>query len=205
MQEEESPIWVTDFDTQKSVEFCNAIFKASEKDPNKPIVVYINSGGGEAAALIAMLSAMDSVPNKIITVAMGYAMSAGCILLAHGHVRFASPNARIMVHKIQAGAFGGLDDILNETEELVRFNHDILTIFAKDVKKSVAEVEKSLELKRELYLAANQAKEYGIVDVVGVPKVEQVPTQVSYNIGVLVPQDTPVVKPVKSKKKKAKK
>lgn len=204
--DEDSPIWVTEFDNQKAVEFANAIARASKKDPVKPIVVFINSGGGEAGALIAMLSAMDSVPNKIVTVAMGYAMSAGAFLLAHGAVRFASPYARIMVHKIQAGAFGGLDDILNETEELVRFNHDILSVFAKDVKKSVVEVEKSLETKRELYLGANEAKTYGIVDIVGVPQVELVPAPSTYQIAVIgPPPEVPPTEVAPKKKKKAKK
>lgn len=202
---EDSPIWVTEFDAQKAAEFCNALFRASAKDPAKPIVVYINSPGGEASGLLAMMSAMDTVPNKVITVAMGYAMSAGAVLLGHGGLRFASPHARIMLHKVQAMALGNLDDIVNETEELTNLNKYIFGVLAKDCKKSVAEIEKTLGgVKREVYLSSDEAKAYGLVDMVGVPQVQFAPVETSYQINVMGanPADAPkATKPPKSKKK----
>jgi ATP-dependent Clp protease protease subunit len=148
---------------------------------------------------------MDSVPNDIITVAMGFAMSAGAFLLAHGSARFASPHARIMVHKVQAGAFGNLDDILNESEMLVNLNGYVLSVFAKDCKKSSAEVEKSLSgTKREVYMDPMQAKAYGMIDHVGVPVVNALGAQQQYQISVLS-AETPVEVKTKEAKKKAKK
>jgi ATP-dependent Clp protease protease subunit len=206
----EGPIWVTEFDAKAASEFCNALFKASEADPQKPIIVYINSYGGEASGLLAMLSAMDAVPNTIVTVAMGFAMSAGCILLAHGDARFASPYARIMMHKIQAGAGGGMDDILNEVEELVSLNDQIFEIMSKDLERPVADLMEAVKSRRELYMSAETAKQFGIVDEIGVPTLQnQLPTTPQYNVSVLVgkggsPPDVPKPESVK-KKKKAKK
>lgn len=206
MDMDEGPIWVSDFDTDAAKAFCNALFKASEEDPSKPIVVYINSGGGEVSGLFAMMTAMDTVPNKIVTVAMGYAMSAGALLLAHGSIRCVSPHARVMVHKVQAGAFGSMDDILNETEEVVRVNDYVMGLLAKDCKRSKAEIEKALSgSKREVYLDADGAVKFGLADIIGVPRI-QGPGAVDaqWTVAVHSPADstpTPPAKPVKTKKK----
>lgn len=206
MEDEQQSIWVTDFTNESATQFCNALFRISEKDPNRPIIVYINSPGGEIFALGTMMSAMDSIPNKIITVAMGHAMSAGCMLLAHGSIRFASPHAVIMAHKVSAGAFGNVDDIVNESEQIVKINEYYMGLFAKDTKKSPAEVEKLLGgTRREVYLNAQQAVDFGIVDSIGIPRVDLAPSPPVYQIGVLAAA-APVLKPTKPKvKKKAKK
>lgn len=200
---ENAPIWVNEFGEDATKQFCNALFAASEQDSQKPIVVYINSPGGDASGLLAMFSAMDAIPNKIVTVAMGYAMSAGCLLLAHGDVRFASPYSRIMVHKVQAGAFGNVDDIANETEEIVNLNKTILGVFAKDTKKTLEEVETSIAVKRELYMNAEEAKAYGIVDMVGVPRVETA-SELKYVVAVSAPVSEPKIETAVAPKPKAK-
>ncbi len=196
-------IWVSEFDSDSARDFCASIFKASEEDEGKPIFVYINSGGGDVSGLLAMLTAMDSVPNKIVTIAMGYAMSAGALLLAHGAIRCVSPHARVMVHKIQAGAFGSMDDILNETEELVRLNSYVLGILAKDCKRPLTEIEEALSgNKREIYLSADGAVKFGLADMVGIPKLAPVaPASGSWNVMVNVPQTPePTKKKAKAKK-----
>lgn len=213
MDMDDGPIWVSDFDTDAAKSFCNALFKASEEDPSKPIVVYINSGGGDVSGLLAMITAMDTVPNKIVTVAMGFAMSAGALLLAHGSVRCVSPHARVMVHKVQAGAFGSMDDILNETEELVRLNDYVMGLLAKNCKRSKAEIEKALSgPKREVYFNAEGAVKFGLADIVGVPRIQGPGTvDAQWTVAVHAPPDpttpapTPPAKPAKKTKKKAKK
>ena len=206
MEEKDQPIWVGEFDTDAAKAFCNALFEASEKDAGRPIVVYINSGGGDVSGLLAMMSAMDSVPNKIVTVAMGFAMSAGAILLAHGQMRFVSPHARVMVHKIQAGAFGNMDDILNEAEWLTNVNDYVMGVLAKDCKRSKADIEKALSgPKREVYLNPSEAVAFGLADMIGVPKVLQTPpnpVDSGYVVSVMGLPD-PAVK-TKSKKKTSK-
>lgn len=210
--DEEAPIWVTEFDSNAAREFCNALFRASERDPNRPIIVYINSGGGDASGLLTMLSAIDTIPNKVITAAMGFAMSAGALLLAHGAVRFASPHARIMIHKIQAGAFGAIDDIVNETRFLTTLNDYVMKVLAKDCKKSSSQIEAVLSgSNREVYLGPEEALEMGLIDMIGVPKVSPAPqTEVpcNYVVEVMTTRPTePVVetKPQKKTKKTVKK
>jgi ATP-dependent Clp protease, protease subunit len=202
---EEGPIWVTEFDSKAAVEFCNALFRKAEQDPTKPILIYINSPGGEVSGMLSMISAMDAVPNKTITVSMGFAMSAGCFLLAHGDFRFASPYTRVMLHKIQGGFIGSLDDLQNETEEMSRLNEQMFGLFASDTGKSVEEITEAVKIKRELYFSATEAKDFGIIDVVGIPRVTPIiqPTQWQVDVITTAPsEEVPAPKPTKKKKKK---
>ena len=205
-ENEDSPIWVTEFDEDAATKFCNQLFAASKKDKNKPIFVYINSGGGAVSGLLAMMSAMDSIPNTVVTVAMGFAMSAGALLLAHGNARFASPHARIMVHKVQAGAMGNLDDILNEAEMLTNLNDYVMKVLASDCKKSYAEIHKLLSgTKREVYLDPEQAKAFGLIDEVGMPIMEEeAETKSSFQIALLRPKSLTVSSKPEKKSKKVK-
>lgn len=206
MEEEDQPIWVDEFDADAAKVFCNALFRASEKDPTKPIVVYINSGGGDVSGLLAMLSAMDAVPNRVVTVAMGFAMSAGAILLAHGQMRFVSPHARVMVHKIQAGATGHMDDILNEAEWFTNVNDYLMEILAKDCKTTPKTIEKALSgPKREVYLTPTEAVEFGLADMIGIPKVLPSPKSLDTEYLVTVMGASPQEPKKKKKPKKASK
>jgi ATP-dependent Clp protease protease subunit len=182
----DGPIWVTSFDSDATKVVCDAILRAAD-DPSKPIVLYINTPGGEAGGLAAMLATIDAVPNKVITVAMGYAMSAGCFLLSHGDIRLASPYSRIMLHKVQSGAWGNVDDIANESSAIAELNKMMFEVFAQNVGKSIKEVEESIATKRELYMSAQEAKAYGIVDAIGVPRVEMVMSP-TYNIAIVAPE-----------------
>ena len=110
--------WVSNFDEQPTKEFCTSVMKYSLIAPNRPIIVYINTPGGRADGLMTMIAVLDSVPNQLITVALGQAHSAGAILLSHGDVRFVSPVSRVMIHQIQGGAVGCIDDIENEFLEM---------------------------------------------------------------------------------------
>ena len=201
MQDNFDPIWVTDFDEVAAKDFSNALFRASKADPEAPIIVYINSPGGYLSALQTMMSAMDVVPNKIVTVAMGMAASCGCFLLAHGDIRMASPYATIMLHKISAGSFGHIEDIEADTEEHLRENQAIFKVFSTDIKKPVSKIEKDLKVKRDLYFSAETAKNYGIVDLVGIPRLQQIPVS-SPQYGIEVVGEQPTTKKNKPKTKK---
>ena len=100
-------IWVHQFNEERAQIFRMEVFMASKMGGKKrPLVVYIDSYGGAADALASMIQTMDSVPNEIVTVCYGKAMSAGAILLSHGDVRFCSPHSRVMVHEVSAGTVG---------------------------------------------------------------------------------------------------
>lgn len=171
----EHEIWVTEFTTEAAIDFTNKVKNFSQKNPNKPIIVNINSYGGAVDALSAMVSAMDSVPNAFITYASGSAMSCGAILLSHGDMRFCDPHARVMVHRVSAATWGDSDDMKNDVAEIERMNRYWLGFLAINCNMAGGydELESLMKSKdgRDRYLTAEEALEMGIIDVVGRPKV----------------------------------
>lgn len=171
-------IWVTSFDAHSAIQFKKDVFRLYEKEPNKPMVININSSGGPADGLFMMLDAMDSITSIcnqqkfcFVTACMGIAMSAGAVLLSHGRVRFASPLSSIMLHQVQSGVFGSLPDMDVEYDEIKKVNERVLTILHKNCKiKGGMEVLREL-VSRNRYLTPAEAKQFGIIDVVGYPKI----------------------------------
>src|SRR5271166_4544665 len=84
----QGPIWVNKFTEDSARAFVKQLQYQSRIDSGCPIVIYIDSFGGDAYALLTMIAAMESVPNEIVTCALSKAMSAGAILLACGNVRY---------------------------------------------------------------------------------------------------------------------
>lgn len=171
-------IWVTDFSVEAAIEFQSKLFEKIEENPEKPIVINIASPGGDVDGLTMMLDMMDTVRSLgnpesfgLVTVAVGKAMSAGAILLSHGDVRVATPNSRLMLHQILGGTWGSVQDVNVEHAELNRINHNLLTILHKNCKfKGSLEDFKAL-IDRDTYLTPQAAKEIGVIDLIGYPKV----------------------------------
>jgi ATP-dependent Clp protease protease subunit len=171
MPDADGPIWVNKFSEEAARAFTKQLQYQSKRDPNAPIVVYIDSPGGDVYALLTMLSAIDSVPNKIVTVALGKAMSAGAMLLAYGDLRYASPHASLMIHEISAGTVGHIDDINVQHKNIADLNEYIMKLFAKSckIKGGYASLKKTLAKVRDLYLSPREAVKFGLVDRIGVP------------------------------------
>lgn len=205
-------IWVTEFNSESAARFTLQVLEEVEKDSAKPIVVFIDSYGGEVDALSTMISVMDSVPNPIVTVAMGKAMSCGAMLLAHGNVRCAAPHARIMIHEVTAGSHGNINDLLTDAKENDRVNKYWMEILAKDCGKDVNKFKELFRNdRRDIYLTPAEAVEFGLADKVGIPHV-QPQMAVQYQIVFLEDRPRPTLEstepaPVKATKakKKAKK
>lgn len=164
-------VWFNDITEASARDFAAIALKTAYEDPVRPLMVYIDSNGGEVDALNSILAVMDYVPNQIITVCTGKAMSAGCIILAHGDMRFASPNSRIMFHEISGGAGGNIADINTDTNELKRLNEMVLSQFAKDcgIKGGVKALQKKLTA-RDHYMTPEEAVSFGVVDQIGLPR-----------------------------------
>ena len=171
-------IWVHSFNESAAQQFADAVYDSVEHAPQQPIVVYIDSGGGELDGLMSMLSVMDSVTNHFVTVCLGKAMSAAAVLLSHGDTRCVGIHSRLMVHEVQAGAMGNANDMSNENNEIQRLNDYLLEILAKNCKKTVKQLKKLFSTQREVYMDANQALKFGLVDHVGVPIVTK---SISFN------------------------
>lgn len=165
------PIIVTEFEREHVFRFQKQIMMEALVDTTSPIVVYIDTLGGCVEGMASMIEVMKSVPNPIHTVCRGRAYSAGALLLSFGDKRFCGVNSRVMVHKLSSAAFGHLDDIKNTAEELVRVNDFWFQKLAQNCGTTKEEIELQLRAieGRELWLGAEEALSFGIVDEIGMP------------------------------------
>ncbi|MBK8216667.1 MAG: ATP-dependent Clp protease proteolytic subunit [Myxococcales bacterium] len=145
------------------------LFLESE-DPDKEIMIYINSPGGVVYSGLAIFDTMQYVRCPVATACIGMAASMAAVLLAAGHKgsRSALPNSRIMIHQPHGGARGQVTDIEIQARE-VRLLKDTLTdILADATGKSRDQILKDID--RDFYMSATAAKEYGLIDNVFFPK-----------------------------------
>lgn len=174
MDEEVQEIWVTKFDEEHAQKFRVHVQAATKGDPTKPVVIYIDSYGGYVDALAKMIETIDEIPNPIVTVCMGKAMSCGAMLLAHGDVRFLGRNSRIMIHEISAGAIGNVQDMKQDVKETVRLNEQFMGMLARDCGfKNYLQFREVIKQQdgRDRYLTGEDAIKFGIVDAIGLPKI----------------------------------
>jgi len=167
-------IWVIKFDEEAAQKFRDTVVAQSKLDPHKPLVIHIDSYGGYVDSLVKMIETIDELPNPVITVCMGKAMSCGAVLLSHGDLRFCGKHSRIMVHEVSSGTWGDVHDVYNDAQETKRLNAYINGLMAKNCGfKSYDEFRKWMKEQdgRDRYMNAEQAVKFGIVDSVGLPKI----------------------------------
>ena len=145
------------------------LFLESE-DPDKEIMLYINSPGGVVTSGLAIFDTMQYVRSIVSATCLGMAASMGAVLLAAGAKgrRFALPNARVMIHQPSGGARGQVTDIEIQAKESRHMKDVITDILVNGTGKPRDQIVKDID--RDLYMGAPQAKEYGIIDEVLVPK-----------------------------------
>ncbi len=138
------------------------------QDPERDIVMYINSPGGAFTALTAIYDTMQFIRPDVQTFVVGQAASAAAVLLAAGAPgkRFALPNARVLIHQpaLAGGDYGQASDIEIQANEVLRMRAWLEETWAKHSGKTVEEVRKDIE--RDKILTAAEAKTYGLVDEV---------------------------------------
>ena len=167
-------IWVKDFTQEAAMKFREKVLIAASGDPNKPITIFINSYGGHVDALAKMLETLDEIPNPIVTVCAGCAMSCGAVLLSHGDVRFLGKHSRVMIHEVSSGTFGNVQDMKDDVKETVRLNEYFMGLLARNCGfKDYAEFRSVIKQQdgRERYLVGQEAVKFGIVDTIGLPKI----------------------------------
>jgi len=166
-----------------SVITAQLLFLEAE-NPQKDISMYINSPGGIVSSGLAIYDTMQYVRPKISTLCVGQAASMGSLLLAAGAagMRFALPNARIMVHQPSGGAQGQATDIEIQAREILALRERLNKIYVKHTGQPLERIERSLE--RDTFMTAEAAKEFGIIDEIVThrprpveedPKVERLP------------------------------
>jgi ATP-dependent Clp protease protease subunit len=156
-------------DTIASLVIAQLLFLESE-DPDKDINLYINSPGGSVSAGLAIYDTMQYIRPDVSTICIGMAASMGAVLLAGGAKakRSALPNARIMIHQPWGGVQGTASDISIQAEEILKTKKRINEILANHTNRPVEQVQTDTD--RDYYLAANEAKDYGLIDNVMVKR-----------------------------------
>jgi ATP-dependent Clp protease protease subunit len=137
------------------------------QDPDRDIMMYINSPGGSFTAMTALYDTMQYIKPKIQTVCLGQAASAAAVLLAAGTpgMRMALPNARVLIHQPRMeGGYGQASDIEIQANELIRMREWLEETLSAHTGRDKALV--SSDIERDKILTAAQAKDYGLVDVV---------------------------------------
>jgi ATP-dependent Clp protease, protease subunit len=139
------------------------LFLESE-DPDKDIIMYVNSPGGEITGLFAIYDTMQYIKPDVQTCCIGQAASAAAVLLASGAPgkRFILPHARVLIHQPHGGASGQAVDIEIQAKEIVRMRELLDEILAFHTGQALDRVSKDTD--RDFIMSGIEAKEYGIVD-----------------------------------------
>ena len=135
-------------------------------NPKKEINMYINSPGGVVSSGLAIYDTMQFVRPAVSTLCIGQAASMGSLLLAAGakDLRFALPNARVMVHQPSGGFQGQATDIMLHAQEILNLKKRLNEIYVKHTGQSLKKIEDALE--RDTFLTADMAKDFGLIDKV---------------------------------------
>jgi ATP-dependent Clp protease protease subunit len=135
-------------------------------NPKKEVNMYINSPGGVVTAGLAIYDTMQFVRPAVSTLCVRQAASAGSLLLTAGakDLRFALPNARIMVHQPSGGFQGQATDIMLHAQEILNLKKRLNEIYVTHTGQALKKIEDALE--RDTFMTADMAKEFGLIDKV---------------------------------------
>jgi ATP-dependent Clp protease protease subunit len=150
-------------DEVANVIIAQLLFLESE-DPDKDIMLYINSPGGHVTAGLAIFDTMQYVRCDVATICMGQAASMGAFLLAAGAKgkRFALPHSRILIHQPLGGFSGQATDIDIHAKEILKLRDTLNELLAKNTGQPIDRIRNDTE--RDYFMSALAAKEYGLID-----------------------------------------
>ena len=136
------------------------------ENPKKEIAMYINSPGGVVTSGLAVYDTMQFVKPPISTLCIGLAASMGSLLLTAGAkgMRFALPNARILLHQPSGGFQGQASDIERHAEDIIKMKRRLNEIYVKHTGQEYAVIERTLD--RDYFLTADEAMKFGLIDKV---------------------------------------
>lgn len=136
------------------------------ENPEKDISLYINSPGGSVSAGMAMYDTMNFIQPDVSTICLGGAYSMGSFLLAAGAKgkRYALANSRVMIHQPSGGAQGQASDIEINAREILKIRARLNKILAERTGQPIEKI--ALDMERDYWLDAHEAKAYGLVDEV---------------------------------------
>lgn len=136
------------------------------EDPERDVIMYINSPGGSVTAGLAIYDTMQYIRCPVATMCVGQAASMGAVLLAAGAKgkRSALPNSRIMIHQPSGGFRGQATDIEIQAREIMKLKGRLNDILAHHTGQPVERIQKDVD--RDYFMSSAESKDYGLVDVV---------------------------------------
>jgi len=134
------------------------------ENPEKDIMLYINSPGGSVTAGLAIYDTMQHIRADVATICLGQAASMGAFLLSSGAKgkRMCLPHSRVLIHQPLGGAQGQATDIQIQAEEIIRIKKTLNDILASNTGQSLKKIEKDTD--RDYIMTPEQALEYGMID-----------------------------------------
>ena len=134
------------------------------KDPDKDIMMYINSPGGSVVSGMAIYDTMNYIKCDVCTVCVGMAASMAAILLSSGAKgkRYALPNSEVMIHQPLGGFSGQASDVKIHAEHMMRTKKLINKILSENTGMPIETIEKDTD--RDNFMSAEEAKKYGLID-----------------------------------------
>ena len=152
-------------DYMASVVTAQLLFLEAD-NPKKEISMYINSPGGVVTSGMAIYDTMQYIRAPVSTVCIRQAASMGSLLLTAGEkgLRFALPNARIMVHQPSGGFQGQASDIERQAQEILDMRARLNKIYVSHTGQTLRKIEEALE--RDTFMTSEQAKDFGLIDTV---------------------------------------
>jgi ATP-dependent Clp protease protease subunit len=145
---------------------CAQLLFLEAENPKKEINLYINSPGGVVTSGMAIYDTMQFIKPAVATLCIGQAASMGSLLLTAGEkgMRFATPNARIMVHQPSGGFQGQASDIERHAQDIIKLKRRLNEVYVKHTGKSYDEIERTLD--RDHFMTSDEAKDFGLIDKV---------------------------------------
>ena len=136
------------------------------ENPEKDIMLYINSPGGSVTAGLAIYDTMQHIRADVQTICLGQAASMGAFLLCSGAKgkRMALPHSRVLIHQPLGGAQGQATDIEIQAQEILRIKKTLNEIMASNTGQSIKKIEKDTD--RDYIMTPQEALEYGMIDKV---------------------------------------
>jgi ATP-dependent Clp protease protease subunit len=152
-------------DDVANVVIAQMLFLDSE-EPEKDIMLYINSPGGSVTAGLAIYDTMQYIQSDVATLCMGEAGSMASFLLCAGTKgkRYALPRSRVIIHQVLAGFRGQATDIEIHAREILKTRDQINELYSKHTGQPVEKIKHDTD--RDNFMTADQAKEYGLIDEV---------------------------------------
>jgi len=143
---------------------CAQLLYLEAENPKKEINLYINSPGGVVTAGMGIYDTMQFIKPAVSTLCIGQAASMGSLLLCAGtkDMRFALPNARIMVHQPSGGFQGQASDIQRHAEDIMKMKRRLNEVYVKHTGQDYETIEQTLD--RDHFMTAEETQEFGIID-----------------------------------------